>query len=50
MSKQNLVKFMQTMAEDEQLLVQLQQADSFETIKNLAAKQGYELGNLRQIC
>ena len=46
MSKQNLIKLMQTALEDEQLLARLQQADSFETVKTLAAERGLDLGNL----
>ena len=48
MSKENLVKLMQAAAEDEQLKAQLAQADSYETVKDLAAEQGYELGNLSE--
>lgn len=46
MSKQNLIRFMQVMAKDEQLLAQFQQADNFEAIKTLAREQGLDLGDL----
>ncbi len=48
MSKENLVKLMQAVAEDEQLKAQLQQADSYEDIKNLARQQSLDLGDLSE--
>ena len=46
MSKENLVKLMQAAAKDEQLKAQLEQTDSYEGVKNLARKQGFNLGDL----
>ena len=46
MSKENLVNLLAAAATDEQLGQQLQSADSFEAVKNLAAEQGFDLSNL----
>ena len=46
MSKENLVKLMEAATEDEQLMQQLQSADSYEAVKTLAAAQGFDLGDL----
>ena len=46
MSKENLIKLMETAATDEQLMQQLQSADSYEAVKTLAAERGFELGDL----
>ena len=46
MSKQNLIKLMETAAADEQLRQQLESADSYQAVKSLAAEQGLELGDL----
>jgi predicted ribosomally synthesized peptide with nif11-like leader len=46
MSKENLIKLMQTAADDEQLLEQLQSTTTYEDVKNVAARQGLDLGDL----
>ena len=46
MSKENLIKLMQAATEDEQLQQRLQNADSYEEVKNLANQQGFDLGDL----
>ena len=46
MSKENLVKLIETAAEDEQLGQQLQHASSYEAVKVLAAVRGLDLGDL----
>jgi len=48
MSRENLVKLMEAAAADEQLMQQLQRASSYEDIKNLAAAQGFELGDVSE--
>ena len=48
MSKENLIKLMQAAAEDEQLQQRLQNADGYETVKNLARQQGFDLGDLSE--
>ena len=48
MSKENLVKLMEAATADEQLMQQLQSADSFEAIKTLAAERGLDLGDLSE--
>ena len=46
MSQENLVKLMQAAAEDEQLTAKLQNARSYEEVKNVAQQKGFELGDL----
>lgn len=46
MSKQNLVKLMEAAAVNEQLRQQLQEAGSYENLKNLASARGFDLGDL----
>jgi hypothetical protein len=48
MSKENLVKLLETAGEDDQLMAQLQQADSYEAVKSLARQQSLDLGNLSE--
>ena len=46
MSRENLIKLIQAAGEDEQLMAELQQVDSYEAVKNLARQQGFDLGDL----
>lgn len=46
MSKENLIKLLESAAEDEQLMQQLQGASSYEAVKSLARQQGFDLGEL----
>lgn len=48
MSKENLVKLLETAAEDEQLRQQLQSTSSYEEVKTLAREQGYDLDDLSE--
>jgi hypothetical protein len=48
MSKENLVKLLETAGEDDQLMAQLQQADSYEAVKSLARQQSLDLGDLSE--
>ena len=48
MSKENLVKLLETAATDEQLGQQLQSTSSYEDIKSLAREQGFDLGDLSE--
>ena len=48
MSKENLIKLLESATADEQLRQQLQSASSYEDLKNLARTQGFDLGDLSE--
>lgn len=48
MSKENLIKLLETATVDEQLMQQLQNTTGYEEIKSVAGEHGFDLGNLSE--